>query len=69
MSAIEESDDNPIICFCHRVRLQEIIAAIQSGATTIERIQSDTGASTGCGGCEYDVREILEKELAKAKVG
>jgi nitrite reductase (NADH) large subunit len=62
----DEADTNPIVCFCHRVRLDEIVKAIRGGSTTLEKVQADTAASTGCGGCEYDVIEILEKELAKA---
>lgn len=61
----EKPNDNRTICFCHAVKLQELVAAIRAGATTIEAIQDETGASTGCGGCEFDVREILEDELAK----
>jgi len=31
-------------------------------------IQAETCASTGCGGCETEVGEILEEELAKAEL-
>lgn len=53
---------NPKICFCHNVREQEIIDAIRNGANTLALIQAETLASTGCGGCEWDVLAILERE-------
>lgn len=53
-----------LICFCHGVSDAEIRAAIRAGATTIEAIQSETRASTGCGGCHPEVEAILKEELA-----
>ncbi len=53
------------ICFCHNVTYEELLKAFHQGATTIEAIREQTCANTGCGGCEYDVTEILEEELAK----
>jgi nitrite reductase (NADH) large subunit len=58
-------DENPMICFCHAVRFQALIAAIRAGAVTLYDIQSETMASTGCGGCQYDILEILESELKR----
>lgn len=51
------------ICFCHGVSYAEIVAAIQKGAKNLDRIKSDTLASTGCSGCECDVIEILSEVL------
>lgn len=62
-------EDDRIICFCHNVRLSELIAAIRAGADTHAKIQSETCASTGCGGCEWEVLQILEDELAGTKAG
>jgi nitrite reductase (NADH) large subunit len=58
-------EEDRTICFCHNVPLSRLIEVIRSGATTIYDIQSQTCASTGCGGCECDVLEVLEAELAK----
>jgi NAD(P)H-nitrite reductase large subunit len=60
-----DSCDDPTICFCHSVPRSKIIEAIRAGATTIEAIQDATCASTGCGGCEFDLMDILEEELSK----
>jgi NAD(P)H-nitrite reductase large subunit len=62
----QNEDPDRTICFCNSVSWAELIAAIREGNTTLAQIQAKTRASTGCGGCEYDVIEILEAELAKA---
>ncbi|MGZ3689289.1 MAG: (2Fe-2S)-binding protein [Bdellovibrionota bacterium] len=55
------------ICFCHYVKAKEIVEAIRTGSRTLQDIQADTLASTGCGGCMADVLEILEAELESEK--
>ncbi len=60
-----EQDLDRTVCFCHNVNVREILEAIRSGATTLAQIQAETLASTGCTGCEPEVLEILETELAK----
>jgi nitrite reductase (NADH) large subunit len=61
----QNDDPDRTICFCHSVSWAVLAAAIHSGKRTLAEIQAQTKASTGCGGCEYDVLEILEAELAK----
>lgn len=51
------------VCFCHAVTEEELVAAIQAGAKSMTEIQIETCASTGCGGCFYDVKEILERVI------
>jgi len=53
--------------FCHCVNAAQIKEAIQKGAKTLEAIQAETCASTGCGGCEHEVRELLENELKSSE--
>jgi NAD(P)H-nitrite reductase large subunit len=45
-----------------------LIDAIRKGATTLYEIQMETQATTGCGGCEYEVLDLLE-ELLKPDAG
>jgi NAD(P)H-nitrite reductase large subunit len=63
-----EDDPERTICFCHCVSYAEIVQAIRDGSRTVADIQAQLRASTGCGGCECDVQEILEAELAKLAV-
>ncbi|MBY0469587.1 (2Fe-2S)-binding protein [bacterium] len=65
-------DEERLICFCNNVTYAELVKAIKAGAKTLDDIQRETLASTGCGGCEWEVREILDnitKELAAQKTG
>jgi len=41
------------------VEADTIRAAIKSGAHTIEAVQDETYASTGCGTCRYDIQGLL----------
>jgi nitrite reductase (NADH) large subunit len=55
------------VCFCHNVSLLTLKAAIAAGAHDIVAIQAETCASTGCGGCQFEVEEVLTEELARLK--
>lgn len=61
------SDPDRTVCFCHNVHLKELVEAIRAGARDLASIQAETLASTGCGGCECDVLEVLEQELEALK--
>jgi NAD(P)H-nitrite reductase large subunit len=65
MDRMSQDDPDRTICFCNSVSCASLVAAIRAGHRTLEQIQKETRASTGCGGCEFDVAEILEAELAK----
>jgi NAD(P)H-nitrite reductase large subunit len=64
MAAPEELEDRTI-CFCHNVTLARLTAAIRGGADTLEKIQAETCASTGCSGCQWEVEEILAGMLTE----
>ncbi len=54
--------NDEIICHCMDVSRGEIIKAIkEKGLTTVEEVQDETDAGTGCGGCVEDIEEILEE--------
>ncbi|MBI3535719.1 MAG: (2Fe-2S)-binding protein [Deltaproteobacteria bacterium] len=63
------SEEYRVVCFCHNVMLLDLLRAIQAGADTLEKIKADTCASTGCGGCKWDVVAIIEQELKDKKYG
>jgi NAD(P)H-nitrite reductase large subunit len=67
MKAVTQDTEDHTVCFCHNVPRSELIAAIRAGAITLSQIQEQTLASTGCGGCECEVTEILEAELRELK--
>lgn len=59
-----ETDDH-IVCFCHNVKALEITLACKKGKLSLSELQAETKASTGCGGCEWEVKEILQTALSK----
>lgn len=62
-------DQDLTICFCYNVSRSRIIEAIRAGATTVHDLQVQTSASTGCGGCEFDLLDLLEQESATPPKG
>lgn len=58
-------DMNETICHCMSVTVQDIADAIAKGAKSFEEVVDATGATTGCGGCEDDVKEVVSKLLNK----
>lgn len=54
-------DRNETICNCMGVSRGEIMDAIQKqGLKTVEEVGNETGAGTGCGGCQPVIEEILK---------
>ncbi|MFA6923971.1 MAG: (2Fe-2S)-binding protein [Bacteroidales bacterium] len=50
------------ICHCMEVNKSVIIKAIkEKGLKTVEDVQDETTAGTGCGGCIPDIENILKK--------
>ncbi|MCC7440900.1 MAG: (2Fe-2S)-binding protein [Bdellovibrionales bacterium] len=62
----QQPEPDRTVCFCHNVPRSRIIAEIRAGNRTLQAIRACTHASTGCGGCEFEVREILAEEAKLA---
>ena len=50
-----------MICACMQIDEETIVAKIKQGADTLEKIQEETGAGTGCGGCIEDIEKLIEE--------
>ena len=61
---IESANDgqSEIICYCSGTKRQEIEKLIAQGEKDLERISRITGALSGCGGCEFEMRQMLSKQ-------
>jgi bacterioferritin-associated ferredoxin len=57
-----------IVCHCRAVTDRTIRACIREGASTLDVVSAETGASACCGGCEPAVTRILEEELGAGAV-
>lgn len=56
-------DNDEIICQCMEVSRGDIIKAIkEKGLKTVEEVQDETDAGTGCGSCIEEIEEILKTE-------
>ncbi|MCM2322919.1 MAG: (2Fe-2S)-binding protein [Oligoflexia bacterium] len=63
MSEVDD-DSERLVCFCHCVSYRQLVEAIRQGATTLQNLREKTRASTGCGGCTWEVEEILGLNVA-----
>jgi bacterioferritin-associated ferredoxin len=48
-------------CICHAVTDDEVVAAIDLGATTVEAVGSATNAGTGCGCCQDHLEDLIDE--------
>lgn len=53
-----------VICDCTGTTKEKIINLIENGADDLDKIASATGATTGCGSCDYLVNELLVESRA-----
>ena len=59
MSENNHDPDDEVICHCSGTTRREIIELHAQGKD-LEAISRWTGAVSGCGGCEWDITEILQ---------
>lgn len=63
MNNSHSNKQEEIICYCSGTTRAKIEALIAEGVNTVEQIVNATGATTGCGACDYLVMEILIKRV------
>ena len=64
MSDQAMTDEESLVCLCHCVTKAQIRNAIrEKNLETLDQIKNEVAASTGCGGCTFEVEEILSEEL------
>lgn len=56
---------NEVICYCSGTTAEQIRILLNEGIVEQERISRITGALSGCGSCEFDVLDLLEKHQAQ----
>lgn len=49
-----------IVCECLSVTAGMIKDAVDHGASTLEEVQEETGASTACGMCTEEVQRLVD---------
>ena len=61
-------DKGTIVCSCMSVGINEIVAAVNKGAMTVDAVGRESLAGTNCGSCKAEIREIINASaVADAK--
>lgn len=58
-----------IICECSGTTVAGIERLLARGIRDLEGVSRATGACSGCGGCEYDVEQLLAQLVSAAAGG
>ena len=67
--ASDVPDKGAIVCSCMSVGINEIVAAVNKGALTVEAVGRESLAGTNCGSCKAEIREIINASVvADAKL-
>ena len=53
------------VCLCRGITDRDIHKAIREGATTLNDLEYQLGAGTGCGGCRDYTERLLENSLLR----
>src|SRR5690606_21543124 len=62
---LDSSSKGALICSCHEVGKDEIIAAIRLGARDTQSLGKLLRCGTGCGSCIPELKQLLAREAAK----
>lgn len=57
-----------MVCSCRHVTEEDIIRAVEAGATSYSEVKKATGAGTKCGKCRKKVERTIEKALEERKM-
>lgn len=53
--------EDKTLCYCKKVSLSTVEESVKSGANTVEEVQEQTGAGSGCGKCKGLIQEVIDK--------
>ncbi|HEX9805349.1 MAG TPA: (2Fe-2S)-binding protein, partial [Alteraurantiacibacter sp.] len=56
-----QPDRGPLVCLCHDVGENELLAAAEAGAETVAAIGAATCAGTNCGSCRPIIARLLQE--------
>jgi assimilatory nitrate reductase catalytic subunit len=64
----DQADPGPIVCACFSVGANQIAAAIENGAASVEAVGSALRAGTNCGSCRVEIRRLIDAAALKKAV-
>ena len=59
MNDNDTSAQEDIICYCSGTKRTKIEQLLARGINTMDKIANETGATTGCGACDYLVLALI----------
>lgn len=54
-----------LVCHCRGITDREIKRLVREGASSTREIARATGAGMRCGGCRSNVRQVMDRALAR----
>jgi assimilatory nitrate reductase catalytic subunit len=61
----DQADPGPIVCACFSVGANQIAAAVESGAASVEAVGAALRAGTNCGSCRVEIRRLIDAAALK----
>jgi NAD(P)H-nitrite reductase large subunit len=60
----DDIDPNDVICDCSGTTCGKVLSLVEQGIVDADTISRKTGAMSGCGACEWDIEQFLDKVVA-----
>jgi assimilatory nitrate reductase catalytic subunit len=64
----DQADPGPIVCACFSVGANQIAAAVENGAETVDEVGEALRAGTNCGSCRVEIRRLIDAAALKKAV-
>ena len=65
---LDQPDPGPIVCACFTVGANQIAAAVEHGASSVEAVGAALRAGTNCGSCRVEIRRLIDAAALKNAV-
>ncbi len=62
ISCRKNNNNDYVVCTCMEVTYAMIMASIQQGADTFDKLSDVLGVGTGCSSCVSEIEEILKQK-------
>ncbi|EIM26708.1 nitrate reductase [Microvirga lotononidis] len=64
----DQADPGPIVCACFSVGANQIAAAVENGAASVDAVGDALRAGTNCGSCRVEIRRLIDAAALKKAV-
>jgi NAD(P)H-nitrite reductase large subunit len=60
MALMKDEDSDEVVCACSGTRRSQLKKRFGEGLTSLQALSQATGVVSGCGGCEWDIEDLLK---------